>query len=253
MTYVHAATQTMWAGLSKADIRSDILLSTPDTMTPPAETIMDKQHDMDSLAVATQLGTLDPLLPAFKSLLHKRQKHLHLPAHIAMPSLELEDNALPSPPPTLNLLSPLPAVNKLHAGHTPLVPRALSPVQDDAPHAPAEQIVAEDENTSFVSEDQPLLGPLVLPTNPVDGAADHIALDVLDDVLEKVAQEQLRFSKLKDASEPTTPPPEYVNPHSPSRSRNTSTDSRKCVHTEVVDGVTLKTPPLNFGVPIGQV
>jgi hypothetical protein len=95
----------------------------------------------------------------------------------------------------------------------------------------------------------------MLPTNPVDGASDHIALEVLDDVLDKVAKDQDRFSKLKDAPEPAaasevTEDPDMNLP----LSRKASADSRKSsTAVDLVDGVKLKTPPLNFGAPIGQV
>jgi hypothetical protein len=175
-----------------------------------------------------------------------------MPTRISLPDSDLNDEVFPSPPPTHALLSPLPEANKRFAGHTPLIPRALSPVQDAQPAD--EEPPAPEEETSTTPEDQPLIGPLILPTNPVDGAADHIALDVLDDVLEKVAKDQDRFSKLKDAPEPTAPPAatEKAEEGLP-LSRKGSTESRSSCAAEVVDGVRLKTPPLNFGVPIGQV
>ncbi|EUC42001.1 hypothetical protein COCMIDRAFT_104644 [Bipolaris oryzae ATCC 44560] len=265
MTYIHAETQTVWAGLTKMDIRPDLLFTAPDTTTPPAELIPDKQHDMAAITASTRLGSLDAHATSFGGLLQKRQKRPELPTRISLPNSELDDEVLPSPPPTHAILSPLPEANRLHAGHTPLIPRALSPVHSDkGPAAPEEEAPATEyyePEPSNLADDQPLIGPLMLPTNPVEGASDHIALDVLDDVLEKVAKDQDRFSRLKDA-----PEPEVVQPDPPtapaadadpglSLSRNTSSDSRKSSNnnTEVVDGVRLKTPPLNFGVPIGQV
>lgn len=271
MTYTHAATQTVWAGITKMDLRPDILFTAPNTTTPPAELASDKHKDMDSIAATAQLGSLDAHTQSFGSLLQKRPNRPSLPTRISLPNSELDDEVLPSPPPTHAVLSPLPEANKRHAGHTPLIPRALTPVNDEEPGIPQEEPAVDVEKERHIPlEDQPLIGPLMLPTNPDEGASDHIALDVLDDVLEKVAKDQDRFSKLKDAPEPTAlseaaPPPELAAPQEPTPpaventdlglplSRNTSGDSRKSTNTEVVDGVKLKTPPLNFGVPIGQV
>lgn len=247
------------------DLRPDMLFTAPNTTTPPAELASDKHHNMDSIAATAQLGSLDPHTKSFGGLLQKRPNRPALPTRISLPNSELDDEVLPSPPPTHAILSPLPEANKLHAGHTPLIPRALSPVHDeDAAIPPAQPAVDADKEIHIPIEDQPLIGPLMLPTNPDEGASDHIALDVLDDVLEKVAKDQDRFSRLKDAPEPAAPPepvdvPEAIPPVventnvGPPLSRNTSGESRKSTNTEVVDGVKLKTPPLNFGVPIGQV
>ncbi|USP77627.1 hypothetical protein yc1106_04901 [Curvularia clavata] len=265
MTYTHAATQTVWAGITKMDLRPDILFTAPNTTTPPAELASEKHKDMDGIAATAQLGSLDPYSQSFGGLLQKRPKRPSLPTRISLPNSELDDEVLPSPPPTHAILSPLPEANKLHAGHTPLIPRALSPVHDEEPAVPQTPPAIDSEKERHIPlEDQPLIGPLMLPTNPDEGASDHIALDVLDDVLEKVAKDQDRFSKLKDAPEPSAPsepapPPEPTPPPVENTdvglplSRNSSGDSRKSAHTEVVDGVKLKTPPLNFGVPIGQV
>jgi hypothetical protein len=255
MTYTHAATQTVWAGLTKMDIRPDILFTAPDTTTPPAELISDKRQDMNGIAATAQLGSLNPHNTSLGGMFQKRQKRPELPTRISLPNSELDDEVLPSPPPTHAVLSPLPEANKLHAGHTPLIPRALSPVHDEEPAVLTEPpVAANEEDTSTLLEDQPLIGPLMLPTNPVEGASDHIALDVLDDVLEQVAKDQERFSKLKDAPEPSAAAAVVENAEQgPPLSRDTSTDSRKSASIEVVDGVRLKTPPLNFGVPIGQV
>lgn len=248
------------------DIRPDLLFTAPNTTTPPAELVPDKQHDMATMTAPTPLGSLDAHATSFGGLLQKRQKRPELPTRISLPNSELDDEVLPSPPPTHAILSPLPEANKLHAGHTPLIPRALSPVHDDQEPAAAEEQAPATEyyepEPSMQADDQPLIGPLMLPTNPVEGASDHIALDVLDDVLEKVAKDQDRFSRLKDAPEPEVaqPDPPAAPPAADAHSglplsRNTSSDSRKSSNnnTEVVDGVRLKTPPLNFGVPIGQV
>lgn len=273
MTYAHAGTQTEWAGLTKMDLRPNILFTAPNTTTPPAEMVPDKQHhqhqqhNMDSIALPAHPGPLGlPHSASFSRLLQRRPNRPQLPTRISLPNSELDDEVFPSPPPTHAVLSPLPEANKRHAGHTPLIPRALSPVHDEEP-AFAEEPLPVLRGTGEITppaDDESLIGPLTLPTNPVDGSSDHIALDVLDDVLEQVAKDQDRFSKLKDAPEPTAAPvPVPVPAPAPAAiqnpdqgltlSRNTSTDSQRSSSTEVVDGVRLKTPPLNFGVPIGQV
>ncbi|EDU43869.1 hypothetical protein PtrSN002B_001532 [Pyrenophora tritici-repentis] len=263
MPYCDAETQTVWAGLTKMDVRPDILFTAPDTTTPPAEMIAThKPLSLDNIVTAAQLGSLDPN-SSFKTLLERRHNRPGIPTRISLPSSELDDEVFPSPPPSHALMSPLPEANKRYAGHTPLLPRSFSPVQDDMPE-PAEEEAVE-EPVHAPDEDESLIGPLMLPTNPVDGASDHIALDVLDDVLEKVAKDQERFSRLKDAPEPT-PVAKDVEEDLPlsrkasadsrrssNNSPKSSTDSRKSSTASVVDGVRLKTPPLNFGMPIGQV
>ncbi|CAO2651597.1 Nn.00g041670.m01.CDS01 [Neocucurbitaria sp. VM-36] len=241
--YVDASTQTIWAGLTKLpSVRPDILFTAPDTTTPPDEMITDKSQTLDS-----SLSVADP--PVATTLLERRMNRPGLVARISLPSSEIDDELLASPPPTQALLSPVPAANKLHAGHTPLIPRSLSPVQGDDEQSAKAQPLAE-ERIATPEHDIGLTGPLILPTNPVDGAADHIALDALDDELEKIAREQDRFSKLRDAPEPT---PKGTAEEDLSLSRKGSSDSRiSSNEVEVVDGVRLKSPPLNFGLPLGQ-
>jgi hypothetical protein len=254
MPYADASTQTTWAGLTRMDVRPDILFTAPDTTTPPAEMITEKSQGLDNIIAAVQLGTLDPNSTAFRSLLERRPNRPNLPTRISLPKANgFDDEIMPSPPPTHALLSPLPEANKRHAGHTPLIPRALSPVQDEEQSAQDAPDGAEDQTTT-PKHDQSLKGPLMLPTNPIDGASDHIALDVLDDVLEKVARDQDRFSKLKDAPEPAGASASTDGAEDDlSLSRKASSDSRKSSAAEVVDGVILKSPPLNFGAPYGQV
>ncbi|KAF1830573.1 hypothetical protein BDW02DRAFT_93873 [Decorospora gaudefroyi] len=254
MPYANACTQTLWAGLTKTQqCRPEMLLSAPDTTTPPAEMVPDKQaQGLDGILAASHLSRPDANASSFRSLRERRQNRPDFPTRISLPNSDMNDEIMPSPPPTHALLSPLPAANKRHAGHTPLIPRALSPVQDEEQAPPVED---EEAQTTTPPQDQPLIGPLMLPTNPVDGASDHIALDVLDDVLEKVAKDQDRFSKLKDAPEPSAVAiaEDYEEDLPLSRKGSGSADSRKSSTVEVVDGVKLKSPPLNFGAPIGQV
>jgi len=250
--YADAQTQTVWAGLCRMHVRPDILFTAPDTTTPPAEMVTDKLQGLDNIMTGAQLGTLDSNSASLQSLLQRRHKRPDMPTRISLPQSDVDDQVLPSPPPTHALLSPLPEANKRFAGHTPLIPRALSPVQDEQPAV--QEPPAQEEQAGTPLEDQPLIGPLMLPTNPVDGASDHIALEVLDDVLEKVAKDQDRFSKLKGAPDPAAPPAAAENAQEDlPLSHKASAGSRNPCATKLVDGVRLKSPPLNFGAPIGQV
>ena len=249
--YVDAGTQTVWAGLSKGGlVRPDFLLTAPDTTTPPDDMLTQKSHMPDMLPRLDQpYQRHKPTASTGPSLLERREKRPGLPTRISLPSSELDDEVLPSPPPTQAALSPLPAANKLHAGHTPLLPRARSPVQDEEEQVSRTPTIDEDDQSASPQEDEALEGPLILPTNPVDGAGDRIALDVLDEELNKLAREQERFSKLKDAPEPA--PIKVPDEDELSLSQKSSADSRAS-NIETFDGVLLKSPPLNFGMPLGQ-
>jgi hypothetical protein len=245
--YVDASTQTIWAGLTRGDIvRPEFLFTAPDTTTPPDDMLTGKRESTDMLPSAIQ-----PFPPASSgsSLLDRRLNRPNLFSRISLPNSQLDDEVLPSPPPTQAILSPVPAANKLHAGHTPLFPGSMSPAtseEQQVEEAPPD----EEDQSATPQQDKALQGPLILPTNPVDGADDHnIALDVLDDVLSKVAQEQERFSKLKHAPEPSTKQ-DTLEDGMP-LSRKGSADSRRS-DGQTVDGVILKSPPLNFGAPLGQ-
>ncbi|KAH7374347.1 hypothetical protein BKA66DRAFT_468305 [Pyrenochaeta sp. MPI-SDFR-AT-0127] len=252
--YVDASTQTLWAGLAKRpSVRPDILFTVPDTTTPPDEMITQKPQTLAHLPSVVQPLPYSPNAPMTSTsdtltLAERRKSRPGLIARISLPSSELDDEVLPSPPPTHALLSPLPEANKRHAGHTPLIPRALSPVQG-AEEQPIQQNPVHEERSATPDLDRALTGPLVLPTNPVDGADDLIALDALDDELSKIAREQERFSKLRDAPEPMQSVP---TTDGLPLSRKGSAESHKSEDVEVVDGVRLKSPPLNFGVPFGQ-
>jgi hypothetical protein len=241
----------MWASLTKSNVGPEMLLTAPDTTTPPEETITEKSH-----LFIEQRNTAHNSLAT--SLLVRRKHRPDFPTRISLPKSDLDDEVLPSPPPTQAMLSPLPEANKRYAGHTPLIPRALSPEpgQGEEEEQKASEVEQVEENQATTPDlDEGLSGPLMLPTDPVDGADDHIALDVLDHVLEKVAKDQDRFSRLKDAPEPTAAPVQTLAEdadESLALSRKGSADSRQSASTEVVDGVRLKSPPLNFGAPYGQ-
>lgn len=212
--YVDAETQTVLSGLTRGDfVRPEFLFSAPETSTPPDEILTEKGQpaSLSTGDSAQQLSDppqqqssqlpLQPKEPSTSSLLERRQNRPKLPARISLP---LDDEVPRSPPPTQAVLSPLPVANRLHAGHTPLLP--LSPVLDElevmAQAAPVEE---EEDQTATPQQDEALHGPLILPTNPVDGAAENnITLDELDDALSRLAAEQERFSRLKDAPEPSS-------------------------------------------------
>ncbi|OAL48334.1 hypothetical protein IQ07DRAFT_570909 [Pyrenochaeta sp. DS3sAY3a] len=260
-TYVDAECQTIWAGLTKrASVRPEMLLTAPDTTTPPDEMVTEKPQFLAQIPSIVQPPPDDaPAKP--QTLLERRKNRPGLVARISLPETTLvddgiDDEVLPSPPPTQAAISPLPEANKRHAGHTPLFPRSRSrspsPVQGQAENTSEVQPAApEEDRVQTPSHDEALTGPLVLPTNPVDGTADHIALDALDIELEKVARDQERFSRLKDAPEPAI---EEVTEQELPLSRKGSAESRRSADdVDFIDGVQLKSPPLNFGAPLGQV
>jgi len=119
------------------------------------------------------------------------------------------------------LLSPLPKANTMHAGHTPLVPGSPSP-----------------EHQSPTAETTPELyldGPLTLPLAPGDGSDDGISLRALGERLADIAKEQ---------AEDTLEAEVVVK----SETVEVEVD-RKAVEA---DGILLKKPPMNFGIPLGQ-
>lgn len=265
MPYADASTQTLWAGLANsALVRPELLLTAPDTTTPPDDMLTQKMQPAMPPA-----HTLLPAAPRLPSLLERRRNNSHLARGILVPGSppRLGDGLAASPRPALSAaLSPLPAANKLHAGHTPLIPGSPSPINDDLVVAEESIAVGDnyDDNDDFAAQDQDLAltGPLslpTLPTNPVDGTVEHIVLSDLDRALERVAQEQQRFGKLKGAPSESAPSPISALPPAPdptgdeseSQTRKSSADSRSST-VSFVNGVPLKSPPLNFGVPMGQ-
>ncbi|KAI8942109.1 hypothetical protein NX059_000204 [Plenodomus lindquistii] len=255
MPYADASTQTVWAGLTKGDL----------PMVP-----------------AHHLIRMQPRIP---TLLERRGNNPDLARGIPLPGAStshLGDDLTASPPPTHAGLSPLPAANKLYAGHTPLLPRSPSPDNDNDLPVNGELVVEPEisnhdinDESSTPEQDPSLAGALslpTLPTHPVDGADEHIVLSDLDHALAAIAREQERFSKLRDAPEPAsasasasasatlsprqatstaTASSEDTTDDGLSLSRKGSADSRSS-HVSYVNGIPLKSPPLNFGVPMGQ-
>lgn len=252
MVYADAGTQTIWAGLTRGDIvRPEFLYTAPEnTTTPPDEMLTQKPQSPDMLHTMTRRQQHTPTASKGPSLLERRNNR-GLLGGIALPTEDLNDEVPASPPPTHALLSPLPAANRLYAGHTPLVPGSQSPAQDDELPA-SDELIVEDDRVAPPQDDPSLKGPLSLPTNPVDGATDgHIILHNLDEELEKIVRDQERFGKLKDAPEPSPKPaPDHTEDEVP-LSRKGSADSRTS-NVEYVNGIPMKSPPLNFGAPLGQ-
>ena len=266
--YVDVGTQTKWAGLMQREtVRPQTLLSPPpDTSTPPDDMLTEKSQFMYGGIVPSiaspELHQDDQTTPtASSSLLERRRNRAGLDARIDLPSASdaLNDEVTYSPPPSNALLSPIPEANKRHAGHTPLIPRSLSPEREPAlaGEQPNAQQTADDGNAT-PDADQGLKGALTLPTNPVDGAQeDHIGLETLDQVLNKIAKQQ-KILRGEFDDEPEKEPKEKprmdsveVGEDDLPLSRKGSADSRRS-NTEEVDGVILKSPRSNFGAPLGS-
>jgi hypothetical protein len=265
--YVHASTQTRWAGLMQKDtVRPDALFLSPpkDTPTPPDDMLTQKPQFMYGGAVPTikppsPQEHILPSTPPTSTLLERRRNLLGLNARIELPRVphELNDDVPFSPPTTHALLSPLPEANRRHAGHTPLIPRSLSPEPEKL--AAALATVADDNMTPDLDEDEGLKGALTLPSNPMDGTQDpnHIGLEALNEVLGKISKQQRTLrGEFDDDDEPDVKAAPRIDSidaalEDLSLSRKGSADSRRS-NMEEVDGVLLKQPPTNFGAPFGQ-
>lgn len=219
--YVDKSVQTIISGLTKHAAQTPPALAGLETTTPP--------EDMEAKDMQNRNNNAAP------SLLVRRKQRASFVTHITLPPSDFDEEGSHSPPPTQTVMSPLPAANKLHAGHTPIIPRSLSPLR-----------MQEHSRESSPDIDEPLSGPLTLPALPGDGAEERIELKVLDAELEKIANAQSR--------DDTPSPPTEAN--EPQRCRKaSSTDTRRRQSTddvEVVDGVILKKPRMNMGAPLGQ-
>ncbi|KAL5114577.1 hypothetical protein ACEQ8H_007546 [Pleosporales sp. CAS-2024a] len=268
--YVDAGSQTDWAGLTRQEyVRPDMLRSPPRcTTTPPDDMLTLKPQfvygtpPVDELVVQASPPHMLQPINRTPSLQARRQNRAAVHLHISLPPAPVAPHALDeegpaSPPTTHALLSPLPDANKLHAGHTPLILRSPSP-EADASHAPlAAPHAAAEDGVATPDADQGLTGALTLPANPGDGTDDgHIVLHELDHVLSKISRQQaeLRGEFDHEPDKPASPEPEETHDsadHAQPLSRKGSTDSQHS-SVEVVDGVRLKTPPSNFGAPLGS-
>ncbi|KAF2180718.1 hypothetical protein K469DRAFT_269465 [Zopfia rhizophila CBS 207.26] len=239
MPYVDNSAQTIIAGLTKHLSPFPPVLTHTSTTTPPDD-VPDKL--LTKFDTPPMISTTDTDgMTTSPTLLPKRRKRPPLVTRISLPGLEVGSEGPRSPPPTDAILSPLPAANVLHAGHTPIVPRALSPLH-----------MQDESGESTPEMEEPLTGPLTLPAVLGDGAADRIELKVLDAELEKIAQEQGNSHHDDNASVSTSQNVERGG----GGSRKGSTDVRRrssADEVEVVDGVILKKPKMNLGAPLGQV
>ncbi|KAF2819332.1 hypothetical protein CC86DRAFT_144721 [Ophiobolus disseminans] len=272
--YVDRETQTKWARLMQCEsVRPDALLSPPhDTPTPPDDMLTEKPQFVYGGAIpriaSPELRTSDQPSGA-SSLVDRRRNPVGLNPHIDLFSPprprndELGDDGAPdaenppSPPPTNALLSPLPEANRRHAGHTPLIPRSPSIERDTGRQLFQQQ--ASDDGSTTPDGDKGLRGALQLPTNPTDGAQDHfIGLEDLDHRLGRIAKQQ-KILRGEFEDEPTPKPDPKPRMDSVEMdgegfplSRKGSADSRRPTAPGEIDGITLKTPPSNFGAPFGQ-
>ncbi|KAF2675743.1 hypothetical protein K458DRAFT_397657 [Lentithecium fluviatile CBS 122367] len=261
--YVDAGVQTIIEGLTRDPaVRPSALVPPTDTTTPPDDMAIDKHMlPADGIPITSKKNVVAYTSP---SLLLRRKKRPPMVARISMPASEFDTENPNSPPPTEAVLSPLPAANKLHAGHTPIIPRALSPLPRDESDPPTPV------------HDDALRGPLFLPPQPGDGAEDTIPLTVLDAELEKLRLNQEREEEHESAlpQPPDAPAPAVDfqsqsqsdavadDPPSPAlnnalvqrSSRKNPSESRRASadEVEVVDGVILKKPKMNMGAPLGQ-
>jgi hypothetical protein len=117
--------------------------------------------------------------------------------------------------------SPLPKANLRHAGHTPLIPSTPSPKHRSP--------------TAETTPEHYLDGPLTLPPAPGDGSDDGISLRALGERLADIAKERGE-ERLEGEVAVEGEVMEVV------------TERREIE----ADGILLKKPTLNFGVPLGQ-
>lgn len=221
--YVDKSVQTTISGLTKHASPNPPALAGLEPTTPP--------EDMPAKDVQNRNSASN----APPSLLMRRKQQASFVRNFTLPS-DFDEEGSHSPPPTEALLSPLPAANKLHAGHTPIMPRSLSPLRRFEEHS----------RESSPEIDEPLTGPLMLPALPGDGAEERIELKVLDAALENIAKAQSRDSTPSPSTEENEPRRSRAGSAADAR-RRSSTDA-----VEVVDGVILKKPRMNMGAPLGQ-
>jgi hypothetical protein len=255
--YVDKGSQTIWAGLTQQSVRPEILFSPPkDTSTPPAEMITEKSQFPNNIPSITE-SHYDGQNKSMLTLLERRKNHPGLVSKIPLPASEFDNDVPLSPPPTHALLSPLPEANRRDAGHTPLVPRALSP---DGSEAHEEQAVKaqfgkeqprKEDRSATPDADQGLKGPLTLPSNPLDGAQDNFGIQELDQVLSKIAKQQaILRGDFDDEPKPTSTA--VVDPDMDEETILQRRRERSARGSRTVDGVALKSPPSNFGAPMGS-
>lgn len=174
-----------------------------------------------------------------------RKKRPPFNARISLPTPDIDAEGPRSPPPTYAAMSPLPAANRLHAGHTPIIPRSRSPLQE--PDRPEPEPKQDESGHATPDRDPPLSGALTLPSHPGDGADDKITVKTLDAELEKIAKEQRK--EQTSSTEPDT-----ENGGDTKREEQNETAQRSSADdVEDIDGVLLKkNTKMNMGAPLGQ-
>ncbi|KAF2015435.1 hypothetical protein BU24DRAFT_178467 [Aaosphaeria arxii CBS 175.79] len=268
MGYVDTSTQTIIEGLAKHPVAVPPELQ-PSTPPPDAMSVKEEQKSLltqeellqkdkqwdDSAnptdgAPTTGLPETLPFTPT-PGLASRRRPPFR--ARISLPELDLDTEGPSSPPPTDALMSPLPAANTLHAGHTPIIPRSLAPIHGMEPVGiiPLKQALAPEPEPDV---DLALHGPLTLPARPGDGADDRIELKALDAELERIAQEQSERDDDSDEEKDTVKDITKDIPHegSPKASAKGSRRSSADEGLETIDGILLKKPRMNMGAPLGQ-
>ncbi|KAF2027562.1 hypothetical protein EK21DRAFT_71510, partial [Setomelanomma holmii] len=284
--YCDAGAQTIWAGLMHRETVRLSISPPTDTSTPPDDILTQKSQFVHGFPAATASST-DAEFSAFTAALKEAktnpplnmveeedttptllQRRLSRPAEaLSPPSIVLNDDDPAWPPTTRAELSPVPAANKLYAGHTPLLPpaAALSPTQETqesedyfgqvAAVAAAQQQAAKDDDARTPDADESLKGALTLPFNPVDGTDEYIELDQLDAVLSKIARQQAILrgsvpqapaSQIKRDSAVDSGATDDGQP----LSQTVSAELKK-PKTYVKDGIVFKTGKTNFELPWG--
>ena len=124
MTYVDKAVQTTLAGLAKHPAPTPAALDTAITTPPPD--MPTKNLTLPSEATAAISKSMAGSMNLSPNAL--RKKRPSLVTRISLPE-DSDGRRSPPPTPTHAGLSPPPERNRLHAGHTPMLPRSLSPSQ----------------------------------------------------------------------------------------------------------------------------
>lgn len=191
-----------------------------------------------------------------------RKKRPPFNARISLPTPDVDAEGPRSPPPTFAAMSPLPAANRLHAGHTPIIPRSRSPLQEPEQPQEQEQEQEQDENRQPSPDvDKALSGHLTLPADPhdLDGSDDRIMVSVLDARLETVARNRQLEPEESSVDQDTEQNTENGGDNSENGGNSNRQDvpetGRRSSADEVddIDGVILKkNTPMNMGAPLGQ-
>lgn len=247
--YVDGSTQTIIQGLAKSPITVPPELSPP----LPQDQHQDQHTEDKGEDKAEDMAATDPSLAEHDEHLSPdqnlpRKKRPPFNARISLPTLDLDAEGPPSPPPTYAAMSPLPAANRLHAGHTPIVPRSRSPLQQpDRPQEQEPQPQRDESGQATPDHDPSLSGALTLPSNPLDGSDDRITVKALDAELEKIAREQQ-----SDPSSSTGLVENNVGVGDIGGD-NGHENGRGSPEVEDIDGVLLKkNTKMNMGAPLGQ-